>query len=86
MEYDSKNNNVYENLAIHLKFEELEFRLEELIKANDKLVRRAAELEAGLHAIIQKERYPTQSGSPIYDGIYPTGALAVKVLKGEWKK
>jgi len=41
---------------------------------------------SGLNEIVQMERYPTESGSQVYDGIYPTGALAVKVLKGEWQK
>lgn len=35
--------------------------------------------------IVQMERYPRESGSSVYDGIYPTGAFAVKVLKGEKK-
>jgi hypothetical protein len=85
MEYSKKDNTIYENLALHLKFEELEFRLVELTNANERLARRAAELEAGIKEIIQRERYPRESGSHVYDGIYPTGRFAVKVLKGEWK-
>ena len=42
-------------------------------------------LEDSLKEIIQMERYPRESGSHVYDGIYPTGRFAVKVLKGEWK-
>jgi hypothetical protein len=41
---------------------------------------------SGLNQIVQMERYPRESGSSVYDGIYPTGAFAVKVLKGEWEK
>ena len=40
----------------------------------------------GLNQIVLMERYPTESGSQVYDGVYPTGAFAVKVLKGEWEK
>lgn len=40
----------------------------------------------GLNEIVQMERYPRESGSDVYDGIYPTGAFAVQVLKGEWPK
>ena len=40
----------------------------------------------GLCEIVRMEKFPTESGSHIYDGIYPTGAFASKVLKGEWKK
>ena len=40
----------------------------------------------GLNEIVQMERYPRESGSSVYDGIYPTGAFAVKVLKEEWEK
>ena len=39
----------------------------------------------GLNQIVQMERYPNESGSAVYDGIYPTGKFAVRVLKGEWK-
>lgn len=42
--------------------------------------------EKALQEIVQMERYPRESGSHVYDGIYPTGRFAVKVLKGEWKK
>jgi len=41
--------------------------------------------EKALQEIVQMERYPRESGSHVYDGIYPTGRFAVKVLKGEWK-
>lgn len=41
---------------------------------------------SGLNQIVQMERYPRESGSSVYDGIYPAGAFAVKVLKGEWTK
>lgn len=41
---------------------------------------------SGLNQIVQMERYPRESGSSVYDGIYPTGAFAVKVLKGEWER
>jgi hypothetical protein len=42
--------------------------------------------KSALNQIVQMERYPRESGSSVYDGIYPTGAFAVKVLKGEWEK
>jgi hypothetical protein len=46
---------------------------------------KAEALTKGLQEIVQMERYPRESGSHVYDGIYPTGRFAVKVLKGEWK-
>lgn len=49
-----------------------------------KLTKRVQDLEGGLIQIIQMERYPNESGSQDYDGIYPTGAFALKVLNGTW--
>jgi hypothetical protein len=40
----------------------------------------------GLIEIVQMEKYPTESDSDNYDGLYPTGQFALKVLKGEWPK
>lgn len=57
-------------------------RLEKDMKRNADL---AEYYRKALHQIVQMERFPTESGSHVYDGIYPTGRFAVKVLKGEWK-
>jgi hypothetical protein len=38
----------------------------------------------GLIRIVEMESYPTESGSTDYDGLYPTGKFALKVLHGEW--
>lgn len=38
----------------------------------------------GLLRIVEMESYPTESGSTDYDGLYPTGKFALKVLHGEW--
>jgi len=38
----------------------------------------------GLIRIVEMESYPTESGSTDYDGLYPAGKFALKVLHGEW--
>lgn len=38
----------------------------------------------GLLRIVEMESYPTESGSTDYDGLYPTGKFALKVLHGGW--
>jgi hypothetical protein len=39
---------------------------------------------SGLIRIVEMESYPIESGSTDYDGLYPTGKFALKVLHGEW--
>jgi len=38
----------------------------------------------GLLRIVEMESYPTESGSTDYEGLYPTGKFALKVLHGGW--
>ncbi|CAB5170178.1 hypothetical protein UFOVP155_7 [uncultured Caudovirales phage] len=60
----------------HSRISKLEDQVERLWMENERY-------RIGLMRIVQMERFPTQSGSQEYDGIYPTGAFALKVLKGE---
>jgi hypothetical protein len=60
--------------------------LESALAELDYYKQKAEYYRSGLNHIVQMERYPRESGSSVYDGIYPTGAFAVKVLKGEWEK
>jgi len=38
----------------------------------------------GLIRIVEMETYPTESGSTDYDGLYPAGRVALKLLHGRW--
>jgi len=69
-------------VAMKLQHDDVESVRAEL----DYYKQKAEYYKSALNQIVQMERYPRESGSSVYDGIYQTGAFAVKVLKGEWEK
>jgi hypothetical protein len=61
----------------------------ELGSARRKIVELEAEIKGyrhGLIEIIQRERFPRESGSHVYDDISPLGAFANEVLNRRWPK
>lgn len=58
--------------------------VEELKQEIEFLNYKISNYRRGLLRIVEMESYPTESGSTDYDGLYPTGKFALKVLHGGW--
>lgn len=58
--------------------------VEELKQEIEFLNHKIVNYRRGLLRIVEMESYPTESGSTDYDGLYPTGKFALKVLHGGW--
>lgn len=63
--------------------DELDY-IEELKKEIEFLNDKIENYRRGLIRIVEMESYPIESGSTDYDGLYPTGKFALKVLHGGW--
>lgn len=66
--------------AMKYKLDDVEELKQEIEFLNHKI----ENYRRGLIRIVEMESYPTESGSTDYDGLYPTGKFALKVLHGEW--
>jgi hypothetical protein len=72
-------------LTSQTNFELLE-RLEAQFARAEALALEIKGYRHGLIEIIQRERFPRESGSHVYDDISPLGAFAIEVLNRRWPK
>jgi hypothetical protein len=72
-------------LTSQTNFELLE-RLETQFARAEALALEIKGYRHGLIEIIQRERFPRESGSHVYDDISPLGAFANEVLNRRWPK